>query len=220
MPTHPDILHWDTVSPYLKSVLLQLMQEPLFDTFRLVGGTALSLQAGHRLSVDIDLFTDSLYGTIDFERIDAYLHNNFAYVWPPVLRKPVAMGTSYTIGADATNAIKLDLFHTDPFIHVPIAQDGVRMADANEILAMKMDVILHGGRKKDFWDVHAFIKARTASEMQKLHSNRYPYNSNENLKGQLTNFDIADGEPDPVCLKNKNWQIIKLDITEWANETF
>lgn len=104
MPTHPDILHWDTVSPYLKSVLLQLMQEPLFDTFRLVGGTALSLQAGHRLSVDIDLFTDSLYGTIDFERIDAYLRNNFAYVWPPVLRKPVAIGTSYTIGADATNA--------------------------------------------------------------------------------------------------------------------
>lgn len=220
MPTHPDSLHWDTVSPYLKNILLQLMQEPLFDTFRLVGGTALSLQAGHRLSVDIDLFTDNLYGTINFESIDTYLRNNFAYVWPPVLRQPVAIGTSYTIGTDATNAIKLDVFHTDPFVYETLVQDGVRMADTKEILAMKMDVILRGGRKKDFWDVHAFINTYTASEMQELHSNRYPYTTNTSLKEQLTNFDIADGEPDPVCLKNKNWQIIKLDIVEWANESF
>lgn len=36
------------------------MHEPIFDSFRLVGGTSLSLQIGHRLSVDIDLFTDAL----------------------------------------------------------------------------------------------------------------------------------------------------------------
>ncbi|WP_232789415.1 nucleotidyl transferase AbiEii/AbiGii toxin family protein [Sphingobacterium sp. UDSM-2020] len=28
------------------------MQAPIFDSFRLVGGTSLSLQIGHRLSVD------------------------------------------------------------------------------------------------------------------------------------------------------------------------
>lgn len=36
----------------------------VFEPFRLVGGTALSLQMGHRLSVDIDLFTDAEYGTL------------------------------------------------------------------------------------------------------------------------------------------------------------
>ena len=31
------------------------------NSFRLVGGTSLSLQIGHRMSVDIDLFTDAVY---------------------------------------------------------------------------------------------------------------------------------------------------------------
>ncbi|WP_235280572.1 nucleotidyl transferase AbiEii/AbiGii toxin family protein [Myroides profundi] len=43
------------------------MKHPLFKDFRLVGGTALSLQVGHRMSIDIDLFTDNPYSTVDFD---------------------------------------------------------------------------------------------------------------------------------------------------------
>jgi hypothetical protein len=42
------------------------MSEEIFSPFRLAGGTALSLQIGHRKSIDIDLFTDQIYGSIDF----------------------------------------------------------------------------------------------------------------------------------------------------------
>ena len=56
----PDRLHWNTVKPILKEVLTVLMQSSFFDPFRLVGGTSLSLQIGHRMSDDIDLFTDTL----------------------------------------------------------------------------------------------------------------------------------------------------------------
>jgi nucleotidyltransferase AbiEii toxin of type IV toxin-antitoxin system len=52
-------LHYNTVTPLLHKVLKQLMKAKEFEDFRLVGGTSLSLQRGHRLSVDIDLFTDS-----------------------------------------------------------------------------------------------------------------------------------------------------------------
>lgn len=34
------------------------MREDKLSDFTLVGGTALALQIGHRISVDIDLFTD------------------------------------------------------------------------------------------------------------------------------------------------------------------
>ena len=51
-------LRYKTVTPLLKNTLQQLMSEPLFVPFRLVGGTNLSLRYGHRLSIDIDLFTD------------------------------------------------------------------------------------------------------------------------------------------------------------------
>lgn len=55
----------DTVSDLLWKSLLELMCIAEFDSFRLVGGTSLSLQLGHRESIDIDLFTDVGYGSID-----------------------------------------------------------------------------------------------------------------------------------------------------------
>ena len=60
------VLFYNTVTPLLKSVLDTLMAEPLFSPFRLVGGTNLSLRLGHRLSVDIDLFTDAVYRSLDY----------------------------------------------------------------------------------------------------------------------------------------------------------
>jgi len=66
----PD-LHWHTTDPLLQTVLKAVMATSLFDPFRLVGGTALALQIGHRMSEDIDLFTDALYDSLDF---DASMH--------------------------------------------------------------------------------------------------------------------------------------------------
>lgn len=51
-------LHYNTVTPTLKKILHLLMDEPIFNPFRLVGGTNLSLRLGHRKSVDIDLVQD------------------------------------------------------------------------------------------------------------------------------------------------------------------
>ncbi len=49
-------LQYQTVQPVLKSTLNWLMSEEIFKPFRLIGGTALSLQLGHRESVDVDMF--------------------------------------------------------------------------------------------------------------------------------------------------------------------
>lgn len=66
------MLYYNTVNRLLKESLLTLMKAAEFEPFRLVGGTSLSLQLGHRMSVDIDLFTDSPYGSLDFAAIDDY----------------------------------------------------------------------------------------------------------------------------------------------------
>lgn len=52
-------LHFNTVTPLLRTILEDLMQAKEFESFRLVGGTALSLYYGYRMSVDIDLFSDA-----------------------------------------------------------------------------------------------------------------------------------------------------------------
>lgn len=142
-------LYWNTVNGILKESLFLLLSNPQFAEFRLVGGTSLSLQIGHRLSVDIDLFSDLPYGTIDFEQIDQFLNRNFPYVSSPT-KAPIRFGKSYLIGQDPINSIKLDVYHTEPFLENSILIEELRLASIAEIAAMKMDVIQRGGRKKDF----------------------------------------------------------------------
>ena len=65
-------LAYNTVNPVLLSVLMDITSESLFNDYILVGGTALSLRLGLRMSVDIDLFTEKDYGSIDYDKIEAY----------------------------------------------------------------------------------------------------------------------------------------------------
>jgi predicted nucleotidyltransferase component of viral defense system len=207
-------LFYNTANPLLRNTLSQLMTAPLFNPFRLVGGTALSLQLGHRISVDIDLFTDVGYGTIDFELFETYLREKFSY-FDTISNVPVALGKTYYIGTNEENIIKLDLYYTDPFIENYKLTDGIRLATINEILAMKMDVIYRGGRKKDFWDIHELIEDFSLQQMIELHRKRYPYNHNaELLLEKFTDFNRADEDFEPECLKGKYWELIKLDIIE------
>ena len=56
------MLSYKTVESHTLELLKGLMKEPLFSSLRLVGGTALALQYGHRSSIDLDFF-----GKIDAE---------------------------------------------------------------------------------------------------------------------------------------------------------
>lgn len=206
------MLYYTTISPLLKYCLERLMVSEVFSEFRLVGGTALSLQCGHRESVDIDLFTDSTYGFVNFEVLETELHQLFSYV-SSFEGIPVALGKSYEIGKDAAETIKLDVFYTDKFIQNFHVEDGIRMATIEEIIAMKLDAIQRGGRKKDFWDLHVLISQYTLKEMLALHERRYPYSHDKELILQnLLDFKQADTDFDPKCLNGNYWEFIKEDI--------
>jgi hypothetical protein len=208
----PAKMYWNTVNPQLKSTLDQLMSDDLFSSFRLVGGTSLSLQLGHRMSVDIDMFTDAVYDTIDFESIDKFLADNYPYVYTPI-KGPVGMGRAYTVGDNKDDCIKLDLYYTDQFIQPAIVVDGIRMATVEEIIAMKIDIVQRGGRKKDFWDLHEVIERYPLSKMIQLHNQRYPYSHDKQaIMDNFINFDAADDDFDPICLRGKYWELIKLDL--------
>lgn|SRR5690606_16804267 len=208
------MLYYNTVTDLLKDPLITLMSSPVFEPFRLVGGTALSLQIGHRVSVDIDLFTDAPYGSIDFEKIDEFIANTFLFHNHSSGLNP-AMGKSYSIGTDRENAIKLDVFYTDSFIQPALVIDDIRLATIEEIIAMKVDVVQRIGRKKDFWDLHELLAKYNIQTMIDLHQQRYPYTHDEKLiLKNFTDFELADDEFDPVCLRGKYWEFIKEDIVE------
>lgn len=208
------MMYYNTVNDLLKNTLSTLMESSVFDSFRLVGGTALSLQLGHRLSVDIDLFSDAPYGSIDFKAIDEFIEKTFPYHHHFSNLDP-AMGKSYSVGTDKDNMVKLDVFYTDTFIQSPLIVDKIRMATTEEIIAMKIDVVQRIGRKKDFWDLHELLSQYNISTMLSLHQERYPYTHDEELiLNNLINFELADDDFDPICLRGKYWEFIKEDIVD------
>jgi len=211
------MLYYNTVNDLLKNSLIKLMQSDVFNDFRLIGGTALSLQIGHRESIDIDLFSDSEYGTLDFNSIENYLKANFEYV--DFLNTIPAMGKSYFIGENKQNTVKLDVYYTDTYIQPYVEVDGVRMATIEEIIAMKVDVVQRGGRKKDFWDLHDLLQSYNINQMLDLHQQRYPYTHDRDLIIQnFTSFEQADEDFNPICFKGKYWEFIKEDFEEIIND--
>ena len=207
-------LKYNTVSPLLIDLLQKLMIAEEFQKFNLVGGTNLSLQLGHRMSVDIDLFSDAKYGTIDFRAIDDYLKRNFEYV-DNFEFELIGFGKTYYVGHSKDNCIKLDLFYTDTFIRPFHLIENIRLASLEDISAMKLEVISNSGRKKDFWDIHELLSLFSLEEMIGFYIERYPYGySREEIIKKATDFKLADDDFNPICLRGKYWEIIKLDLIE------
>lgn len=213
-------LHYETVTPLLRETLGMLMTEELFAPFRLVGGTNLSLRYGHRKSVDIDLFTDAEYRSLDFRTFERFLRSHFPYYDCSDTTSIVGFGRGYYIGRSEEEAVKLDLMYTDPFLETAEVLDGIRMASVRDIIAMKMNVVSRGGRKKDFWDLHMLLDEYPLAEMFALHARRHEWEHDaDELTERFTDFAIADEDLDPICLRNMDWDEIKLNLID-AVETF
>lgn len=209
-------IYKETASEAVYLILKKLMNSPMLTSFRLAGGTSLSLQLGHRQSIDIDLFTDEKYGSIDFSKIDKWLEKTFIYVdYIDLGIKEVGFGKFYYVGESEKNCVKLDILYTDKFIRKAKLFENIRFASPEDIAAMKLDVILNGGRKKDFWDIAELLDIYSMTEIINFYCEKNPYiDAKNDLIPALTNFSIADEMEDPVCLRNRAWQLVKLDIIE------
>jgi hypothetical protein len=93
------------------------------------------------------------------------------------------------------------------------------MATIEEIIAMKIDVVQRGGRKKDFWDLHEVIEKYSPEQMIDLHYQRYPYRHDETIiRANFVDFSNADDDFEPICMRGKYWELIKLEIIEHVKE--
>jgi predicted nucleotidyltransferase component of viral defense system len=195
------------------------MHEKIFDGFILVGGTALSLRLGHRMSADIDLFTEKYYGSVDYDKIEEYFKSKYPYYHRPDCSGITGMGRSCYAGNSAKESVKIDLYYTDSFIRPHSLIENIRMANMDDLVAMKVDIIQRRGRKKDFWDLHELLEHYSLSQMIALHYERYPYSHEEELiVKNFIDFEKADEDFDPVCLRGKYWEVIKADFMDEINK--
>lgn len=211
-------LYWNTVNDRLKKVLQSTMKQPELAEFRLVGGTALSLQLGHRLSVDIDLFTEAPYGSVSFQAIQKFFTSNYPYVG--IGNSMSGFGGTYYVGNSKDDFVKVDVFHEEPFIRPCVEVDNIRLAGLEDITAMKLEVVSKNGRKKDFWDLHMLSDHFDLPDMINFHSERYPYTHDANqIRLKLQDFNFAERDIKPDCLYGKHWELIKIEIEHWVTSS-
>ena len=162
------MLHKETVSAEMWELLQKLMKDEKLKEYILVGGTALALKLGHRLSVDIDLFT-----TKDFDSTAMldYLHKTYG-ADPKASR--LHNNTLLTYISD----IKVDLItHKYPVLNPVEQKEGVRMISNDDIGAMKIHAIFQSGKRlKDFVDMYFLLDGKTLKQYLEAYENKYSGN--------------------------------------------
>jgi len=197
------MLHLKSISPELLELLTQLMHNDVFKHYNLVGGTALALQIGHRISIDIDLF-----GNCEIDEI-AVLDQLNAFGPVHVLKK------SKNILICSVQGIKVDIVnYSYPILENTLISDGIRMVGLKDIAAMKMNAISGRGSKKDFIDVYYLLQYFTLEVMIDLYLQKYSNGSEFLVRKSLTFFDDAEEEEMPVMLEDISWDRIKERILE------
>ena len=174
-----------------------------FSELRLVGGTALALQIGHRNSVDIDLF-----GQHQIEEHELKTHLS-------VFKDVEAIGGSKSIKAFFINDIKVDIVNypyawLDPIVE----EEGIRMASKKDIAAMKIAAITQRGSKKDFIDLFFLLKEFKLSEVLSYYRDKISDSNEWMAIRSIAYFGDADREPMPAMFKDTSWQEIKENISE------
>jgi Nucleotidyl transferase AbiEii toxin, Type IV TA system len=196
------MLHLETVESDTFSVLKQLMEMPELQDFSLVGGTALSLLYGHRMSVDLDMFSNKPFDNTDIiNALKKEFGNSFI-----MEEKPPRFGIFCFV-----NEVKIDIVRfPHPLIRPEATIDGIRMFSTEDIIAMKVQAILGRGKKKDFWDIAELLKHFPISDFIKFHKEKY---TTQNLiitvPQAITYFADADDSEDPISLKNQTWESVK-----------
>lgn len=195
------MLHYETIKPTTLGLLKQLQDIPLLSNTRLVGGTSLALQIGHRKSIDIDLFGE--IKCEQYELVDS-LSN---------LGQLTILNESKNIHVYQLNGIKLDIVNYKyPWIKPIVIEDNLKLANIEDIAAMKITAIIGRGTKKDFIDLAFLLDIFSLDEILSFYEVKYPEASRFMAMKSITYFDDAEAEPMPNMLKEKSWSDIKKKI--------
>lgn len=208
------MLQTQTLAPATLQLLKRLMQDPELSAFRLVGGTALALQLGHRISVDLDLFTNTPFNE---QQLREYLEHAYGLQTDYISR--------HTLKGEI-DGVQIDcIAHQYPWLQEPVAEEDIRLAGLPDICAMKLNAITgNGTRIKDFIDVAWLSSHYSLNQMLDFYEQKYNANVLMPLKAIIFFDDINFNEPVHLTDgKRVNWKTYEkrlLDMEKHPNKVF
>lgn len=191
------MLRFDAVPVAVKLLLERLIAQAVLEDFALGGGTSLALRFGHRLSVDLDFFTEREFSPDGL----------FAKV---ALEEATVIGRAKNSLTVDVNGVKLDLLRHAYRMLAPTERiDGVPLVSLPDMAAMKLNAIANRGSKKDFYDVSELLGHFTIRQMIDFFTRKYPATDPFTVIRSLAWFEDAEMEPDPVPLQGQDWGRVK-----------
>ena len=208
-------MYTEAISDRLWGLLKRLSAFPEMKFTYLGGGTALSMQLGHRKSEDLDFFLidefDELafVGSLQRSGLDTLVINQ------------TSNHTQLMIQSSKVDLIQSRMplkFHLKA-IHPETTN--LKMADAKDIGRMKIMAIGSRGSKKDFVDLYCLtreiIPLESLIEIAMEEDRGIRYSKLLFLKG-LVDFEEADLEGDVSMIWDKSWDEIKSSLKEEVKE--
>lgn len=207
------MLQAHTVEPGTLELLKLIQANSSFKTFYLVGGTNLSLRFGHRLSVDLDFFTEIPFDSEDVWR--ELRHMGFQHL-------ELLNQTQHSLLA-LVNGIRVDfILHDYPLLARPDEDETVKLASVKDVAAMKVNAATKRGAKKDFYDLAELLSQFTLDEILGFYKAKYTNNDLSFVLRSLVYFDDAEKQAEPISLTKQNWEEVKglivLKVSEYFNK--
>lgn len=204
------MLFRDTVTPELFDTASILCAIPELASFRIVGGTALALQIGHRKSVDIDFFSNQKVQKQSILKVLAQ-HFDTANLF---------VGTDCISGE--VKGIKID-FYDDwmiPFKTESIFFEGLRLSSPMDIAGFKLNAITERREKKDYIDLFFLFEEFGTEQILKNFKGYNPSISPKSILFALSEVKTAEQNESrmPDMLVNVSWKQIRSKMVNAAKE--
>ena len=196
------MLSLQTIFPNTLELLKTLSRQPLLSQMRLVGGTSLALQYGHRRSVDLDFFGTT---TENVDELTEVMH---------LCAKDVVRGNcTKNIKTYLLDGIKVDIVNYKyAWIDDPLVEDSLILASPKDIAAMNVNAIMERGTKKDFVDMYFLLQHYSFKEIIQFYLQKYLDGSEYRALLSMTYFDDADLQPMPFMFHPVEWETLKNEI--------
>ena len=204
-------LFWETVTENMRLVLDGFSQTEIGARFYLAGGTALSLQIGHRRSVDLDFFSP----TEDIPTIRAALEESLAAFHPTLADS--AWGNLVYLAKD----VRVGFYgYGFPLVTPLVEFENLRLASVEDIALMKLDALLSRAARKDFYDLYFICQNVSLRQLLDLAPQKYANVRDFEVQTvkRLVYFENAEADIDPVMLQPVSWQTVKEYFIQQAKE--
>ena len=201
--------HWETISHVMHEIMTGFSQSEIGERFYLAGGTALALQLGHRMSLDLDFFSPT---------------EDVPYIRQPLLDAlksfdPQQADSSWGNLVFLTRGVRVGFYgYGYPMIGAFVTADQTRLASIEDIGLMKLDALLARASRKDFHDLYEICKHVQLRELLDFASKKYPSvrDFESQVVRRLAYFERAEQEEPIPLLTPVSWDEVKGYFREQA----